>query len=161
MTSAVLFLLLAFSDTMPKNPPQGPSQGLVAVKFEARSGAFRIELSAESFVARRHRITFHERKGYFVDGATAYGFHPDVCKYRLSGFKVWYNDRPIPIPRKLWAGCFDPHVWDWLADSFSPIVRTTKEKISLSVDLADASAGCTFVFHIYRNGKTWRQLKVP
>ena len=76
---------------------------------EANGRRFRFSASRMPFDPKRHDIS-RLREGCLIDGEQMYGTDCDPPRFEFKDMQLEIGGEPVPIPRKVYAQFFDPHL---------------------------------------------------
>jgi len=82
---------------------------LPAHDFTARQGAHRVRIviSIKSFDASKHQMK-EVKYRTMIDGRRAWGTDVSTPNKEITDFRVQFDRRWVPIPRRLYSDCFEP-----------------------------------------------------
>lgn len=123
------------------------------------AGDFRVELEAEFWDPKGHRVVYRKGVGMYVDGVSVDGYTPRTTpKHRLTAVKAWYKGRRLSVPSRLWQGIYDPHFSMSNTDFREYLVsRVTDNRLCLRIDGGDGERSYAYEIFISRDNRHWRR----
>jgi hypothetical protein len=150
--TALLLLLISAAGADAQRAPAGE---VGTFRFAAESGGHKARLLFKTAAFKRpmHRITHGKRLDLpvlEVDGRMALGVDDRVPRTEIRAVEFYFDGRRIPVPRKLYADCFEPNFGK---DYFA--VKAGDDGSSLLVFMAggDGAGGYQVIWVLRKDGR--------